>query len=309
MNVIKYIIVILLSFFILKISVAGEITKKGTTAAQFLKIGIGARASAMGESHVADVNDVSAIFWNPAGMARISNNELMLIRTNWLADIKYDFAGIVVPMQNLGTFGLFYAGLTMGDMIVRTEYEPEGTGELFSASSIAMGISYARNMTERFAFGVTAKYVHEQIWHETASTVAFDLGITYQTTLPRLRLGMAISNYGGKMRMDGKDLLTFKDVDPNLKGNNENIIAKLNTEKFDLPISFRVGFAYDVIKSDFHTVIFSIDGVSPNDFNEYLNIGAEYGLRKSVFLRAGYKGIGVQDFEGGLSLGGGIHYK
>ncbi len=288
---------------------AGEITKRGTTAAQFLKIGIGARAAAMGESMVADVNDASSIFWNPAGMARVSGNEIMLVRTNWLADITYDFAGLVVPMQGLGTFGLFYAGLTMGEMKVRTEYKPEGTGELFTASSLALGVSYARNMTERFAFGLTGKYIREQIWHETSATFALDVGITYLTSLKNLRLGMAISNYGGKMQMDGKDLLTFKDIDPNLDGNNENVIAKLNTEKYDIPLSFRVGFAYDAIKSDMQRLTLTFDGVTPNDFKEYLNVGGEYAFREMVFLRAGFKGVGAGEFEGGLSLGGGINYK
>ncbi len=299
-------IVLFVSFGLIR---AGEITKKGTTAAQFLKIGIGARAAAMGESQVADVTDASAIFWNPAGMARIKGNQLMLVRTNWIAGIKYDFAGLVVPMQTIGTFGLFYSGLTMGEMKVRTEYKPEGTGELFSASSIALGISYARNMTERFSFGLTAKYIREQIWHESASTMAMDVGIVYRTTFRNLRLGMAISNYGGKMQMDGKDLLTFKDIDPNLKGNNPNVIAKLNTEKYDIPIIFRVGLAYDPIKTDFQRITMSVDGVTPNDFNEYLNFGMEYAFRETVFLRAGYRGIGVQELEGGLSLGGGLSYK
>ncbi len=288
---------------------AGEITKKGTTAAQFLKIGIGARAAAMGESQVADVNDASAIFWNPAGMAKLKGNELMLVRTNWLADIRYDFAGLVVPMHSIGTFGLFYSGLTMGEMKVRTEYKPEGTGELFTASSIALGLSYARNMTERFSFGITAKYIREQIWHESASTMAIDVGIVYLTTFKNLRLGMAISNYGGKMQMDGKDLLTFKDIDPNLKGNNENVIAKLNTEKFDIPLLFRIGFAYDPVKTDFQRITMSIDGITPNDFNEYLNLGMEYAFRETVFLRAGYRGLGVSSLEGGMSVGGGLQYK
>ncbi len=288
---------------------AGEITKKGTTAAQFLKIGIGARSAAMGESIVADVNDASAIFWNPAGIAHLQKNELLLVRTNWIADIRYDFAGLVVPMHNLGTFGLFYAGLSMNDMKVRTEYKPEGTGELFSATNLALGLSYARKMTERFSFGLTAKYIREQIWHEEASTMALDVGITYQTSFKGLRLGMAISNYGGKMQLDGKDLLSFIDIDPNLKGNNENVIAKLNTEKYDIPLNFRVGFAYDPIKTDFSRLTLTVDGVSPNDFKEYLNSGIEYGFREMVFLRAGYRGLGTKALEGGLSLGGGIRYK
>jgi hypothetical protein len=290
-------------------SLAGEITKVGTTAAQFLKIGVGARASAMGESYVAAANDVSAIFWNPAGLAHISKNEGMFVRTQWIADMTFDFAGLAFPLANWGTVGLFYSGLNMSDMQVRTEYKPEGTGELFTASSLNLGVSFARKMTERFAFGVNGKYIREQIWHETASTMAVDVGITYFSTIKDLALGMAISNYGGKMQMTGKEFLRFVDIDPNLEGNNENVIASLNAEKYDIPLVFRIGAAYKALNSDFHRIIFVMDGVSPNDYTEYLNLGMEYGFREMVFLRAGYKGYGIDKREGGITLGGGITYQ
>lgn len=304
----KIIKVLILLLTAICLAQAGEITKKGTNAAQFLKIGVGARASAMGESYVAEANDASALFWNPAGLASISSNEVMLVRTNWIADITYDFAAFVVPFADLGTFGMYYQGLNMDDMKVRTEYAPEGTGEFFSASSFAIGLSYARKMTEKFAFGVGIKFLREQIWHESASSIAIDVGINYSTSIENLRLGMAITNYGGKMQMDGKDLLTFVDPDPNLDGNNENVISRLNTEEYDIPISFRIGFAYDPVKTDFHRITTTIDGVTPNDYNEHINVGMEYGFREMVFLRSGYKGIGLSNSEVGFSGGGGINY-
>ncbi len=290
------------------LSNAGDITKKGTNAAQFLKIGVGARASAMGESYVAEANDASALFWNPAGLAKVQSNEVMFVRTDWIAGLTYDFAAVVMPFAGIGTFGLYYQGLNMDDMEVRTEYKPEGTGEFFTVSSFALGLSYAKNMTEKFAFGIGFKFIQETIWHESASAMAIDIGITYDTVIEDLRLGMAIANYGGKMQLVGKDLLTFNDIDPNLDGNNENVIARLNTEKYDIPISFRVGFAYDPIKTDFHRVTVTLDGVTPNDYNEYLNVGFEYGFREMVFLRSGYKGIGIVDSEVGFSAGGGLNY-
>jgi len=109
--------------------------------------------------------------------------------------------------------------------------------------------------------------------------------------------------------MDGKDLLYFIDIDPSLDGNNENVIARLNTEKYDIPLGFRVGLAYDPIKTDFHRVTVALDGVTPNDYYEYMNMGMEYGFREMVFLRGGYKGLGVSDYEVGFSAGGGVKYK
>lgn len=292
------------SFSLIK---AGEITKVGTSAAQFLKIGVGARATAMGESFVAVSNDASSIFWNPAGIASIKRNEVLLTHTNWIADMSYDFAGIAIPSE-MGTFALFAIALNMGEMEVRTEYEQEGTGELFDAADLALGVSFAKFFTERFSFGINAKYIQQQIWQETAETFAIDVGVIYNTELENLRLGMTLSNFGGKMRMFGKDLLHFHDKDPNIEGNNSQIISAWNTEEFDLPIVFRIGMAYDMINNISQRITFAVDGLTPNDYSEYLNLGLEYGYREMIFLRGGYKGIGVLDSEVGFSVGGGVNY-
>ncbi len=304
----KTIKIFLIILFAVSQLLAGEITKVGTTVSQFVKIGVGARSAGMGESYVAAANDASAMFWNPAALARLNKNQALFVRTNWIADITYNFAGIAMPFGELGTLGVYYAGLTMNDMQVRTEYQQDGTGEFFSASDLALGLSYGKNITQRFAFGVGLKYLRNQIWHETASIMAVDVGITYKTSLDGLNLGMALSNFGNKMQLNGKDLLVFHDIDPNLDGNNDKIISQLNTEKFDIPLTFRIGLSYDAIKSDFHKLTIAVDGITPNDYKEYLNIGAEYGFRNMVFLRAGYKGIGIANRENGFSAGAGLKH-
>jgi len=300
----KILFLLILTFGIIR---AGDITKVGTSAAQFLKIGVGARAAGMAESFVAVSNDASAIFWNPAGIASLTKNEVLLAHTDWIADISYDFAGIVIPMD-LGTFAIFAASLNMGEMEVRTEYEQEGTGELFDAADLALGISYAKYFSNRFSFGINAKYIQQQIWQETAETFAVDVGVIYHTELENLSLGMALSNFGGKMQMTGKDLLHFHDKDPNLEGNNSQVISAWNTGEYDLPLVFRIGVAYDLLKNIDQRITLALDGLTPNDYSEYLNVGMEYGFHEAVFLRGGFKGIGVPEREEGFSLGGGVNY-
>ena len=306
MRIINYIIVLVTVLCLLPAQ-ADEITKMGTTAAQFLKIGVGARAAGMGESFVAVASDGSAIFWNPAGLASLKKNELLLEHNNWIADISFDFGAIVIPTASSGTFALFVAALTMGEMERRTEYEPEGTGELFDAVDLALGVSYATYITQNFAFGMNAKFVKQKIWQETANGFAVDLGIIYHTELEGLSLGMALSNFGSKMQMDGTDLKRFIDIDPNTDGNNTQIIAKLNTEEYDMPLIFRIGLAYDLIKTDFQRITLAFDAISPNDYKEYVNGGLEYSYSDYFFLRGGYKGIGLSDSEVGFSLGGGVN--
>jgi hypothetical protein len=71
----------------------------------------------------------------------------------------------------------------MGDMKVRTVEQPEGTGENFSAGDIAIGISYARFLTDRFSVGLTAKYIKQSIWHMSSSAFAIDAGTVFRTDL------------------------------------------------------------------------------------------------------------------------------
>ena len=100
--------------------------KVGTTAAQFLKIGVGARAIGMGGAQVGVTGDISSIYWNPAALSRMNvNSELTFNHANWLADINYDFAAGVMPIGELGTFGLSVISMRVPEEIVRTVDFPE----------------------------------------------------------------------------------------------------------------------------------------------------------------------------------------
>lgn len=92
------------------------------------------------------------------------------------------------------------------EMEITTELEPNGTGRFFDAGDMAIGVSFARYLTDRFSVGVTAKYVYQQIWNETASGLAFDIGTQYKLDFQNLVIAMSMSNFGGDLRFDGPDL-------------------------------------------------------------------------------------------------------
>ncbi len=221
--------------------------KVGTTAAQFLKIGVGARAVGMGGAQTGVTGDISAIYWNPAALSRMNiNSELMFNHVNWLADINFDFAAGVLPIGELGTFGLSVTSLRVPEDIVRTVEFPEGDGRRWDASSIAFALSYARNLTDRFSIGFSAKYVREAVWSESASGFALDVGTLYLTEIPGLSIGASISNFGTKMQLDGRDLQFNYDPDNNAGTGPNNVPSDLRTESFDLPLMFRIGLAWEV---------------------------------------------------------------
>ncbi|MBN2514190.1 MAG: PorV/PorQ family protein [Sedimentisphaerales bacterium] len=316
---------------------AKQVTKTGTTAATFLKVDTGARAVGIGSAYVSVVDDATAMYWNPAGLARIKGNEAVFSHAKWIADIGMSYAGVAVNLGNLGNVGMGGQFETMDEMERTTILQPDGTGEMFDAGSYAICLSYARNLTDRFSFGMSAKFIHERIYHSTANGAALDIGVLFDTQLHGMKIGMSITNYGTKMRIGGRDVQTQIDPDPTVSGNNENITAYMKTDAFELPLLFRIGISLDVLKGKGNSnLILAMDAMHPNDNVESLNVGIEYAFNNIIFLRAGHSNLGshkekkqvieqlpdgyfekivseskfgtAEGYEGGLSLGAGLKY-
>lgn len=286
---------------------AASLSKSGTTAGQFLKIDIGARAIGMGGAFVATANDISALHWNPAGLAQNPSGEAFFNHTDWFLDIAMEYAGVAVNVPGIGTVGGFISSMGMDDMMVRTEERPEGTGEMFSAGGLAIGLSYSRKLTDRFSFGFNAKYISEYIRHSKATGFALDIGLLY--TIPiinEFRIGGSILNFGSKMRLDGRDLYEINQVG----GPGGNLInTKIEVEEWELPLTFRVGVAADLIKSEAHRLTTAVDAIHPNDHTEFLNTGLEYSWNELFMIRGGYKALFQDDTDQGLTLGFGLHVR
>ena len=301
--------IILGILLIVQISVYAQVTKTGTTAAGFLGIDMGPRGTAMGGAYVSVANDVSAMYWNPAGIARINGFEASFTNTKWIADLSLNFAGAVLPLGDVGNIGINATFLTMDQIERTTISQPEGTGEFFDAGSYAFGLSYARNLTNQFSIGVNAKYIDERLYHSSATGFALDVGALFDTKFYGLMLGMSISNYGTKLQLDGRDMDVQHDIDASVSGNNPNINSRLMTDPYDLPLLFRVGVSMDVLKGAANSnLIISVDALHPSDDVDSINIGGEYVFEEILYLRAGYKGLFAKDSEYGWNYGGGIRY-
>lgn len=282
-------------------------TKVGSTAAPFLNIGVGPRAISMGGAFVATANDVSALYWNPAGAAQSMQSGAMFAYTNWFADIKYNWTGAMLNLGGLGTVGLSLQYLDYGKMEVTTIREPEGTGEKFGAHDVCAALTYGYNLTELFSVGGSIKYISQNIWNVSASAVGFDLGVLFKSEFYGLRIGACISNFGTDMSLSGKDLLVLVDISQQLAGNNDQILAYLRTDSYPLPLLFRVGLAMDAINTSYHRLTLGVDALHPNDNSESLNVGFEYGFNNLLFIRVGYKSLFLSKTEEGLTAGVGLN--
>ncbi|MGE5364157.1 MAG: PorV/PorQ family protein [Bacteroidota bacterium] len=284
-----------------------NVSKSGTTAAVFLEIPVGARAIGMGGAYVSIADDATATYWNAAGIARAEANMVSVVHTEWLADTKFDHASVVFGLGSIGVLGFSYTSLSMPDMIVRTVEKPEGTGERFSAGDISVGVSYARDVTDRFSIGFTAKYIQQTIWHETASGFAIDAGTIFRTDLLNgLVIGASISNFGTSMQLDGRDTRSFGRIDDTKQGSNERIPFNIELESWDLPLLFQIGLSTSLIKDKNYNILVAVDALHPNDNYESVNLGTEISFMQVFFLRAGFNSLLLKDREGGLTLGVGL---
>jgi long-subunit fatty acid transport protein len=278
---------------------SAEYSKMGSAGAQFLKISVGSRYQGMGEASVAMANDVYSMFWNPAGLVEIENSAVSFTNVNWLLDVDLNYFGYARNFEDIGVFGVSASVLSMDDQEITTFEEQDGTGDFYTAVSYAIGVSYARQLTERFAFGGSLKYVGERIHKENASTFAFDFGTLLYTGFKSLRMGMSITNMGPKLEFTGPDL----DVGYDELDDNNPIGATIKSTPYDLPMMFRFGLAYDFAIASNSDITVSAEMKHPNDTEQQGSLGAEWQYNDRFFLRSGYK---FKSDEEGLSFGGGL---
>ncbi len=298
----KRIITILVFIIAVSSAVWSATSRSGASGAQFMKIGVGSRYQGLGEASVAVVNDVYSMYWNPAGLCEVENTAVSFTSVDWLLDINLNHAAIAQNFEGVGVFGVSATILSMGDQEITTFENQDGTGETYGASSYSIGLSFARQLTDRFAFGVTTKYLGEKIYNERSTGFAFDFGTLLYTGFRSLRLGMSISNMGPELKFSGPDL-NFSYRPPDAGGTNDTLGAEFKTTPYDLPLTFRFGAAYDFDFGNNSLVTVATEMKHPNDQNQQASMGLEYAYSEKFFLRSGYK---FNYDEEGLTFGGGL---
>ncbi len=304
----KQIHAIILILASVSLAVSG-VTKTGTTAAKFLNMSVGPRTVAMGGAYAYSKDDPGAVYWNPAGIGSLTRVMGLFTQTRWIADINLNFITLAVPLNNAGVIAASVTAVTMPDMEETTEYFPEGTGNTFGAGMYAVGLSYARPLTENFIIGATVKYVRESIANSFAQGLALDIGTVFTTPFKGIRFSTSITNFGTKMRMSGDDLLFQNTPDPGQSGTVDKLNSYYETDAFDMPLRLQIGISRDFEIGVSQVVMLAVDAGMPSDNTQYMNVGAEWSWSRLVFLRAGFKSMFMNDREEGLTLGAAVKYQ
>lgn len=255
--------------------VSAQQGQAGATGAAFLKIGVGARASTLGEAYAAVADDATATYWNPAGIARIERTQVALSYSTWLQDVNRDFLAVVFPAFG-GGVGISFYSLSV-DGIERRTRPGQSLGS-FQVNNVATGLSYGHQLGTNLTLGVTAKYIYERTFIESASGYAFDFGLKYGLSGLPFRVAAVIQNLGS---MD-----------------------KLREQSSKLPVLFRAGMAYELrITGLVDAVTFSGDFVKLFDSTSWAGGGVEILMQNHFLLRAGYQsGIDAKGLAAGFGV-------
>lgn len=242
----------------------------------------------MGETVAANAFDASALFWNPALAAQAPGTQVGFSRAAYYADVAVSYAAAYHSIGRFTVGGSLHA-LDSGDTNVTTEFQPHGTGEMFSLIDLGIGLTVAQELTDLFSYGITAKYVRESVAGIVAETAVFDLGVFYRVGDTGAQMAVAIRNFG---------------LDSTPKGELERIAIGSNSpvveddfEAITPPTTFLFGITYEFLqRTPRNRLIVSGQLNNPNDNAENFNVGAEYVWNDILMLRAGYR-IGLEEYS------------
>jgi len=305
----------------------------GTRAGEFLLIPVGARASAMGQAASAFTDDATSLYWNPANAGFNSDRvNAHFSYYDYVLDTSYSWGGVTFPLSGGDwVVGLQVGGFSFDNEEETTVEEPNGTGSTFSNSMFVGGLTAAFNVTDRFSFGATGKFVQESLADTEGTTFAVDLGTNFHTTVAdrTLRASFAILNLGGEIQQSGSDL-EVNVPNPNPDTPDRVDRGELRTQPFPLPVMFKIGLAYDAVATATNRLMLAGEFWQPQQNNTSAAFGGEYTIMPeavpgfSASLRGGYtyepdrsfdeEAVGSSvsfDDEGadGLAAGGGIAWR
>ena len=293
--------------------------KLAQTGMKFLNVSLDARASAFGDAITSiETNNSSAMFYNPASMARFSGlADITLGSTQFIADIKYYNAAVAFAPFNgdYGVIGFSFVSVDYGEFLgtVRANNE-QGFLDVgtFSPTAISFGIGYAKALSEKFSVGGNVKYVRQSLGTSVVGDVVTDPGGAYASaTTQENELGVLAFDFGVLYKTG------FKSLNIGMSVRNFAREVKYKKEGFQIPLIFQIGASFnfadllDVDKNE-HSLLLTVDANHPRDFPEQILIGTEYTFMNLISLRAGYSapndernfsaGVGLKKDLGGLNL-------
>lgn len=303
--------VVLLLTLVANLALAGSGNRTGTNGAAELLIPVGTRFIGMGGSGIATATGVEALFWNPAGTARMTNSVSVYVsHMNYIADIGVDYGAVSANVEGFGVLSLNLKSLSIGSIPVTTTQNPDGTGQTFTPQFFTLGFTYSRQLSDRVSVGLTTNLISERMGEVSATGVGFNVGVVYDNlgSVDGLSMGVAVKNVGTQMTFGGSGLLTQATVSGQ---NRPPGFYEIQAASFELPSSIEFGMGYRRSFSGDNAVLLSGTFQSQNFTEDQYLVGVEYSYQDLFFVRGGYDFAQHQSdnnqFIFGPTFGAGVH--
>jgi hypothetical protein len=251
-------------------------SRSGTSGFQYLKIPVDPRGAAMGNSVMADARDASSLYWNPALAAQMDGSEVYLSHTAYFADINMLYSAGVWRVGSRA-IGLSMQFLDSGELKETTEFDPTGTGRTFRTTHLAAGLTYAQQLTRLFSYGITGKYLLENIENLTIATTVVDMGFFYKVGDTGLRFAVGITNFGFDATPTGQTARLT------LGGE----VIETEFEAISPPTTFSLAAAYDIWSTDSYNILLTGQLTNPSDNSERVSLGTEFRFLNVFAVRTG----------------------
>ncbi|MFH1571191.1 MAG: PorV/PorQ family protein [Gemmatimonadota bacterium] len=283
----------------------------GTAAAPELLIPVGARDMALGGSSIASSSGIEALHWNPAGMARGKADASVMFSTmSYIADINVNYLAVAGRFRNLGMLAVSLKALDVGDVPITTESQPDGTGGTFTPTYLTLGLSLARNLTDRIYLGTTLHYIAEDVGRVDGTAISFSAGLQYLDlgNIEGLDLGVAVKHIGQRMQYGGPGLLERATASSSRSGSS---FYDVQASSSDLPSTFEIGLAYEYPVAEMGTLSASSVFQHQNYSYDSYRVGVEYNHDNFLYLRGGFDYAAEADDDTylfGTSAGLGVQF-
>ncbi len=278
---------LILSFLAIETFGGGQ-NRAGTSGAPELRIPVGARYLAMVGSPIASVSGLEAIYWNPAGVdfAPTSANALFSYRS-YIADMNVNFVAVSGRLGDLGSVGLSFRSLNIGEINVTTMDQPDGTGQIINPNYFILGLTYSKQLTERVSIGASFNLINESIDRAEATGFSFDFGVQYKNLfeVPGFALGVVVKNFGSPIKYDGNGLYVEAQ---STVGDRGPTFLKVDAASAELPSEIGVGLSYQKKIDEENSLILSTTFQNNNYTYDDYKIGLEYTFKDIFYVRGGY---------------------
>ncbi len=272
---------------------AGNDNRRGTAGATELLINPWARSSSWGGINTSCARGIDAFFSNIAGLSFVEKTEFAYTntilyggRSGLVSGASVNAFGLAIRLGEAGVLGAYVMAMGCGDLPVTTVDSPDpGSNGTFSPTMMNLNVAFSYSFTTSIHGGANIKVITESTDNVSASGVAIDAGIQYQTgENDELKFGISLKNIGPALSFGGTGMAF---TTTNESGNQMTV--QFRESEMELPTCLNIGLSYDFLFEKWNQRLTAAANFTSNAFlRDDFGLGFEYSLLDRFQARAAF---------------------